>query len=839
MAASDNLRSNTESLSNHSFWNLASLDSIFSPKTVALITPKDSADTLASEALSALLAGEFRGKMLIVGPQGAPVQGIPTFSRLSDVPDKVSLAVAVTSPTTAPDMLAECVQKDVRGVILLSSGYGAESGRDAMRRRMREALQGSKTRVVGPNSLGVMVPGIGLNATAGLPMPIGGTVAFLSESSIVGRSVLDWSHKHLVGFSAFVTLGSMLDVSWANLIDHFGRDPQTQTIAIQISSIGDARSFLSAAREVSLNKPIIVVKAGRGDAFLRAVAWPSRCVPSDDEVLSAALRRVGVLQVETLEDLFHAADALSKQPRPRGPRLMVISNADGAGVMAADSVIDSGGEVAQPSSETRKQFAQLLPADTQLEDVFGDRNAQNYIRAVEVAAQDPECDGLLLLMVPAALSDAARTAELLLDLCNRLTKPILISYIGSADSLATQETLVRACIPTFSSPRTAARVFRYMWRYSYDLQSLYETPALHENHEQLGSRDAARAIVDAARCSGRLTLSTEETSQVLAAYGLPSLDWDGGASSQVIRFRVKLGSRSDPQFGPIVIFGSADRGRGVYGDMAIGLPPLNATLARRVLEQSALYRAMERECDSESLRAVEAALVRFSRLIAEQPGVSGIEIDPLLVWQQTVLAANAHFDLHTPNVSQQHLPRPAIRPYPSQYVSAWTMKNGESVIVRPIRAEDEPLMVKFHQGLSDRSVYLRYFQKVKLSTRTAHHRLSRVCFLDYDREMALLAEHCDPESNEHRVIAVATLTKIPPRSEGEVAVLISDHYHGQGLGNELIARLVGFARDEGLKRVTASTMSENTGMCAVFEKLGFQLYTNPEDQLVDARLYLE
>jgi acetyltransferase len=148
-------------------------------------------------------------------------------------------------------------------------------------------------------------------------------------------------------------------------------------------------------------------------------------------------------------------------------------------------------------------------------------------------------------------------------------------------------------------------------------------------------------------------------------------------------------------------------------------------------------------------------------------------------------------------------------------------------------------MVKFHQGLSDRSVYLRYFQKVKLSTRTAHHRLSRVCFLDYDREMALLAEHCDPESNEHRVIAVATLTKIPPRSEGEVAVLISDHYHGQGLGNELIARLVGFARDEGLKRVTASTMSENTGMCAVFEKLGFQLYTNPEDQLVDARLYLE
>jgi acyl-CoA synthetase (NDP forming)/RimJ/RimL family protein N-acetyltransferase len=821
-----------------SFGNAGSLDALFNPKTVAILGANEPPAAMGHDILSTLLSSGFGGSAFIVQPGQSSVLGHKAYPSLSAVPSKVELAVAVTSPEAAPEVLAECVEQNVKGVILLSSGFGA-NGADPMEaaERMRAVLKGTRTRVIGPNSLGVMNPSLGLNATPGLHMPIGGTVAFLSESATLGRLVLDWSLKHIVGFSVFASVGTMLDVSWANLIDHFGRDPNTRTIVIQISSLGDARSFISAAREVSLNKPIIVIKAGRDEASIRAVGWRSRSVPSDDDVLSAACDRVGVLQVDTLEDLFYAADALSKQPRPTGPRLMVVSNADGPGVLAADSLIRSGVELAQPSAETREQLESLLAKQNRLDDVMGDGSAESYVRAVEIAAKDPNCDGLLLLMVQWALSEPQRTAELLIELRN-MAKPILISYMGSADTPAAQEVLVRACIPTFSSPETAARIFHYMWRYSYDLQGLYETPMLHADGDWAAPQ-FAHSLIDTARKAGRSSLTPAESGQILAKYGIPTLAEGASPAAENSGHRAKLRSRIDAQFGPVLMFGSADRGPDVCGDLVIGLPPLNATLARRMLKESKFYEALLHERRSTSLPALEEVLVRFSQLVAEQPWIKDFEIDLLLIAGEGVLAVGSRCELHGHEIPEHELPRPAIRPYPVQYVSSWTMKNGQSVTIRPIRAEDEPLMVKFHEGLSDRSVYLRYFQRVKLSTRTAHHRLSRVCFLDYDREMALLAELRDPGTGECRIIAVATLVKLPPKNDGEVAVLISDDFHGKGLGKELIGRLVVVARDEGLRRVTASTMVENVGMCAVFERLGFQLSTDFEEQLVNATLKLE
>src|SRR5271165_956007 len=821
-----------------SFGNAGSLDGIFNPRTVAIIGGNEQPGTVGQKTLSALTGGEFRGSTFLVHPEQSSVSGIPVYPTLSAIPGKVDLVLAVTPPQEAPEIVAECVEKDVRGVILISSDFGANGGDCAeAAQSMRAILKGSRTRVIGPRSLGVMNPLIGLNATPGLQMPIGGTVAFLSESATLGRFVLDWSLKHIVGSSVFASLGTMLDVTWANLIDYFGRDPNTRTIVIQFSSIGDARSFISAAREVSLNKPIIVIKAGRDEASIRAVCWRSCSVPSDDDVLTAAFDRVGVLQVDTLEDLFYAADALSKQPRPRGPRLMVVSNADGPGVLAADSLIRSGVELAQPSVETREQLGSLLPEQNRLDDVMGDGSAESYVRAVEIAAKDPNCDGLLLLMVQWALSDSQQTAELLIELRN-MAKPILISYMGSADTPAAQEELVRACIPTFSSPETAARVFHYMWRYSYDLQGLYETPMLHADGDWAAPQFAL-SLIDMARKAGRTSLTPAESGQILAKYGIPTLAEGASQAAGNSGHRAKLRSRIDPQFGPVLMFGSADRGPDVYGDLVIGLPPLNATLARRMLEQSKFYEALLHECRSTSLPGLEEVLVRFSQLVAEQPWIKDFEIDPLLISGEDIVAVGGRCELHGPEIPEHELPRPAIRPYPVQYVSSWTMKSGQSATIRPIRAEDEPLMVKFHEGLSDRSVYLRFFQRVKLSTRTAHQRLSRVCFLDYDREMALLAELREPRTGERTIIAVATLVKFPPKNDGEVAVLISDDFHGQGLGKELIGRLVGVARAEGVRRVTASTMVENVGMCAVFERLGFQLSTDFEEQLVNATLMLE
>ena len=816
-----------------------SLDGIFDPKSVAIIGATEQPGTCGHKLLSTLIGGEFRGPIAVVHPGSSAVLGKPAYATLAQVPGNIHLVAAVTAPEKAPDVLAECVAKDVKAVLLISTGFGTGSeDRNAMIQKLQSILNGSRTRLIGPNSLGVMNPLIGLNATPGLQMPLGGTVAFLAESPILSRLVLDWSLKHVVGFSAFASLGAMLDVSWANLIDYFGRDPFTRTIVLQISSIRDARSFISAAREVSLDKPIIVVKTGRSEASISALAWKSHCAVVDDDVLTAALRRVGVLEVDTLEDLFYAADALSKQPRPQGARLMIASNADGAAVMAADSISRCGVDIAQPSTETRTKVEQLLPHEHALEDVAGDGSAENYLKAVEVLANDPNCDGLLLLMVPSAFTDPQRTAELLLQLRSACAKPMLMSYMGTADTPEAQQSLARACIPTFSSPEAAGRVFKYMWRYSYDLDGLYETPMLHSEDEQSASRRDVSDLIDSARSAGRTSLSPDESSQVLHAYGIPVHERPGRSNEQNA-FHVKLGSRIDVQFGPILMFGSGDRGAHAYGEPAIGLPPLNATLARRMLEQSRFYFALRSECDSDSLVALERLLVRFSQLVAEQRCVREIEMDLLVETTQHAVVVGSRCLLHGPEVQEHELSRTAIRPYPGRYVSCWTMKNGQTVIIRPIRAEDEPLMVKFHEGLSDRSVYLRYFQRVKLRARTAHQRLARVCFLDYDRELALLAEHQDPQTGDREVIAIGTLQKEYSKNSGEVAVLISDTYQGQGLGKEVIARLVTFARDEGLQLVSATTMLENDAMCAVFRKLGFRLSTDFEDQLVHAELPLQ
>ena len=501
--------------------NAGSLDPLFNPKSVAILGASGIPGTTGYAALSTVMGGEFRGPMFIVSSNESSLLGRATIPHLRELPNKVDLAVVVCSPAEAPAILTECVTLDIRGVVLLSGGFGEPDLSPAQaNQQMAAILQGSKTRVIGPGGLGIINPLIGLNATAGLPMPIGGTVAFVGESATLGHSVLEWSLRHLVGFSAFASLGAMLDVSWANLIDYFGRDPFTRTIVLQVSSIGDARSFISAAREVSLDKPIIVIKAGRSEQAVRAFPWNSHCVPSDDAVLTAAFHRVGVLQVDTLEDLFYTADALSKQPRPQGRRLMVVSNTDAGGVLAADSVVEAGVELAEPSVETREALRAMLPPRIRGGDVLGDGSTESYLKAVELAAQDPNCDGLLLLLVPWALSDPQGTAETLLATKDSHGKPMLISYLGSSEI---QQNLVRACIPMFPSPAVAARVFQYMWKYSYDLQGVYETPMLRAGNDAPQLQSSVQSLIDAARNHGRVSLTPSESGKILSNYGIATL----------------------------------------------------------------------------------------------------------------------------------------------------------------------------------------------------------------------------------------------------------------------------------------------------------------------------
>ncbi len=291
-------------------------------------------------------------------------------------------------------------------------------------------------RIIGPNCLGVMSPITGLNATFASTVARPGKVAFISQSGALCTAVLDWSLEEHVGFSAFVSIGSMLDVGWGDLIYYLGDDPHTESIVIYMETIGDARAFMSAAREVSLTKPIIVIKPGRTAGAAKAAASHTGSLTGSDEVLDVAFRRSGVLRVNQIAELFYMAEVLAKQPRPKGNRLTILTNAGGPGVLATDALITNGGELAELSAETMEAYNQLLPpawSHNNPVDILGDASPDRYATALEIAARDPNSDGMLVILTPQAMTDPTKTAEKLKPYAQALGKPILASWMGGPD----------------------------------------------------------------------------------------------------------------------------------------------------------------------------------------------------------------------------------------------------------------------------------------------------------------------------------------------------------------------------------------------------------------------
>src|SRR5437764_4494189 len=391
------------------------LDAIFAPRTVAVVGASERAGSIGRAVLWSLVSSPFGGTVYPVSESRSSVLGIKAYKRVAEIPEAVDLGVVVTPAATVPSVIAECVDAGIRGAIVISAGFKehGEQGKE-LERRILENIRGTGMRLIGPNCLGVMNPISGLNATFGSNMARPGNVAFISQSGALCTAILDWCQKEMVGFSAFVSVGSMLDVGWGDLIDYLGNDPRTHSIVMYMESVGDARAFLSAAREVSLNKPIIVIKAGRTDAAAQAAASHTGALTGSDEVLEAAFRRCGVLRVQTIADLFYMAEVLAKQPRPKGPRLAIVTNAGGPGVLAADALIASGGELAQLTDESMVQLNQLLPphwSHSNPLDVLGDALPECYAKVLEIAASDPNIDGLLAITCPQGMAEPTQTAE--------------------------------------------------------------------------------------------------------------------------------------------------------------------------------------------------------------------------------------------------------------------------------------------------------------------------------------------------------------------------------------------------------------------------------------------
>jgi acetyltransferase len=891
------------------------LDAIFRPETVAVIGATDRPGSVGRTIMWNLVSNPFGGTVFPVNERRQNVLGIKAYPSISEVPARVDLAVIAAPAPTVPQIISECVEAGVEGAIIVSAGFretGPE-GAELERQVLEEARRG-RMRIIGPNCLGVMNPITGLNATfaSGIARP--GSVGFLSQSGALMTAILDRSFTENLGFSAFVSVGSMMDVGWGDLIYYLGDDKETESVVIYMESVGDARSFLSAAREVALTKPIIVIKAGRTEAASHAAASHTGSLTGSDEVLDAAFKRSGVLRVDSISDLFDMAETLGKQPRPKGPRLTILTNAGGPAVLATDALISGGGELAQLSLETMEELDGSLPGPWSHGnpiDVLGDADPDRYARTLETAAKDPGSDGMLVVLTPQDMTEPTETAESLVSYIQSTRKPVLASWMGGVEVAPGTSILNGADIPTFDYPDAAARAFANMWRYTYNLRGIYETPELATEEEDV-DRERAEEIISGARDAGRTILTEFESKGLLAAYGIPTVetrvahsaeeaselaeyfgypvvlklnsntithktdvggvrlnlqdadevrrayeemersisenfspeDFAGATVQPMVSlegYELIVGSSLDPQFGPVLLFGSGGQLVEVYRDRALALPPLTTTLARRTMEQTRIFEALQgvRGRAPVDTAALETLLVRFSQLVVEQPWIKELDINPLLASPERLISLDARVVLHDPDTDEEDLPRTAIRPYPTQYVWTEELRDGEPVTIRPIRPEDEPLMVKFHESLSEQSVYMRYFHMLNLSQRTAHERLTRICFIDYDREMALVGERTNRETGEREILGVARLSRrggIP--DEAEFSVLVSDTFQRRGLGSLLLSKLLEVGRAEGLKRITADILFENYAMQHLSKNLGFHLHRDMEEMVMKADLDL-
>jgi acetyltransferase len=898
------------------------LDAIFSPKNVAVIGATEAPGTVGRTVLWNLISSPFGGAVFPVNPKRPSVLGIKAYPNISSVPEQVDLAVITTPAATVPGIIAECVDRGVKGAIIISAGFKetGPAGVELERQVMEHAKRGNM-RIIGPNCLGVMNPITGLNATFATSIARKGNVGFISQSGALCTAVLDWSFKENVGFSSFVSIGSMLDVGWGDLIYYLGDDPQTESIVIYMETIGDARAFLSAAREVALTKPIIVIKPGRTEGAAKAAASHTGSLTGSDEVLEVAFRRSGVLRVNSIADLFYMAEVLSKQPRPQGPRLTILTNAGGPGVLATDALITNGGQLADISAEAMDAFNELLPAawsHNNPVDILGDASPERYAKALEIAANDENTDGLLVILTPQAMTDPTLTAEQLRPYAQSLGKPVLASWMGGDEIAAGEAILNKANIPTFAYPDTAARMFDYMAHYAGILRRLYETPTLpvSANGSAVDSDRAARIIAHA-RETGRTILTEYESKELLAAYGIPTVETRIAASveeaegiagqigypvvlklhsetithktdvggvklnlkdaaavreaytsiessvaahageadeqgnrhflgvtvqpmSKLDGYELILGSSIDPQFGPVLLFGMGGTLVEVFKDRALGLPPLNSTLARRMMERTTIYTALKgvRGRKPVDLAALESVLVRFSQLIVEQRWIKELDINPLLADSDRLLALDARVVVYGPEVKESELPRLAIRPYPRQYESVMTTRSGETITIRPIRAEDEPALVKFHGTLSDRSVYMRYMSPLLFSERVAHERLARIAHCDYDREISLVVVRGDADGCDCEILGLGRLSKLHGLDRARFSLLICDQCQGQGIGNVLLERLVDLARHEKVGTLEAIMTPDNQAMRLMCERLGFKVAPTEDGKMLRAELEL-
>jgi acetyltransferase len=867
------------------------LDKIFKPKSIAVIGASETIGSAGYRIFRNLIGSGYDGVVFPVNNKRESIQGVQAYPTINDVPKVVDLAIIATPASVVCDIVEQCGIRGIKGILIISAGF-KEIGSEGIAREQRllELKKKYNLTILGPNCVGFIMPFLNLNATFAGAMPEKGSIALLSQSGAVCGAILDWAAAANVGFSSFVSVGSMLDVNFGDLIDYFGMDVHTKSIVLYIESIIDARKFMSATKAFARAKPIIVIKSGRFTEGAKAAASHTGALAGEDAIYEAAFRRSGVVRVMNIMDLFNCSSILAKQPRPTGPNIAIVTNAGGPGVLATDSIIEKGGKLAVLSPVTIEKLNKVLPthwSHANPVDIIGDGDEDRYQKAIEICLEDKNIDGLLILCVPQVMADPKKLADRLVDIARKSTKPILTSLIGEASVYHARELLNQNNIPTYVSPDEAVESYMYLYHYERHLSQLYETP------EELDIKTSAhteiiKKILNLAATEKRTLLNESEAKTFLELYGIettkpiiadnedkavkaaekigypvvmkilsPQISHKSDVGGVVLDLRcaddvkhtfhtmvkrakekipdatiqgvtiqkqVKnhgyeliLGSKKDPVFGSVVLFGLGGIYTELFKDRAIGFPPLNQTLAQRIIEKTKAYELLKgfRNIPPVDMKKVEETMVKFSQMLIDHPEIKEVDINPLIPQGNKLIAVDARIILDPEPEKHTHL---IITPYPTKYMRPITLKDGQKVLLRPIKPEDENMWLDMFKSFSEETVRFRFFRIIK---DTPHEVRTRYCNIDYDREIGIVAEV--EKDGRKQILGVVRIIQDPAQQdEAEFAVVVTDEYQRLGLGSEFLDFIIEIAKDKNLSKINGVVLKDNFPMITLCREKGFR-----------------
>lgn len=811
------------------------LNKLFRPRSLAVIGASNREGTVGNLVMRNLLKAGFSGPIMPVNPKYQAVYGVYSYADVASLPIVPDLAVICTPPQPVPGLIAELGAWGTRAAIVMTKGLNLEktaAGVD-LQQAMLDAAAPYRLRLLGQNSLGVLVPDAGLNASFSHLSALPGKIAFVSQSGAMCMAVLDWACARNIGFSHFVSLGSSADVDFVDVIDYLGSDPKTRSILLYMESVQDGRRFMSAARAAARNKPVLVIKSGRTPAGATVVASHSGIITGSDEVYDAAIRRAGMLRVDDIDELFAGVESLAKAGRMRGDNLAILCNGSSLGVMAVDALSASGGHLADLSEATLEQLDAILPSPwlrNNPVDIFSNATRERYEQAYKVLAQAPEVDIILVIHAPVATSDSMAAAEGIVAAFKEAPCSLLTCWVGEATVKQSRELFSREGIATYDTPTTAVQAFMHGTRYRQNQRLLMETPESLTSAFKPDVEAARRFVRQALREQGG-TPRDHDANALLAAYGIRSMPPGDGPG--VGTYDLLISVKHDPVFGPVITFGQGGIGAQQIGDSAIALPPLNMSLARDLIYRTRIAQLLSHSSaqPADTINALCQSLVRVAQLIIDIPELWELEINPLTVDGHEAVARKARVMVRA--VDAEFAPRLAIRPYPKHLEETFKLPDGRELMLRPIRPEDEPNHYKLLKISTEEDLRYRFFGELQ---KLRHSQMARLTQIDYDREMAFVA--VSEKDGETETLGVVRTVTDPNNESAEFAILLGTGLKGTGLSVKLMSKMIDYCRSRGTAVMMGQILADNHRMLGLAKKIGFTLTPVPGEGIVEVRLAL-